>query len=146
MAKKVSSIGVVKKVENFVNQHTISSLIGIILAVFIGGYLLNLFMGGGLMYKNMEFFENSNTNGRIIYYYMNGCPACQAFNPTWDEFKTQYDGNMTIEKIEQNNAGSDLTTYNISGFPTVVKLDAQNTLVDTFNGERTVANLNNFAS
>ena len=78
MGKKASSA--IKNVENFLNEHSISSLIGIILAVFIGGYLINLFIGGGLMHKNTEFFENSNMNGRIVYYYMNGCPACQNFN------------------------------------------------------------------
>ena len=144
MAKKISST--VKNVENFVNKHTIASLIGIILAVFIGGYLLNLFMGGGLMYKNMEFFQNSDMNGRIVYYYMNGCPACQQFDPIWEEFESQYKGKMSIEKIEQNDAGNDLTAYDIKGFPTVIKLDAKNALVDTFNEERSVTNLNNFAS
>ena len=138
MGKKASSA--IKNVENFLNEHSISSLIGIILAVFIGGYLINLFIGGGLMHKNTEFFENSNMNGRIVYYYMNGCPACQNFNSTWEQFESQYSGNMSIEKIEQSNAG------NIQGFPTVVKLDSQNTLVDTFNSERTVDNLLNFAS
>ena len=141
MAKKV-----LINVENFVNKHTIASLIGIILAVFIGGYLINLFIGGGLMHKNTEFFENSNMNGRIVYYYMNGCPACQNFNSTWEQFESQYSGNMSIEKIEQSNAGNDFSIYNIQGFPTVVKLDSQNTLVDTFNSERTVDNLLNFAS
>jgi thiol-disulfide isomerase/thioredoxin len=144
MGKKASSA--IKNVENFLNEHSISSLIGIILAVFIGGYLINLFIGGGLMHKNTEFFENSNMNGRIVYYYMNGCPACQNFNSTWEQFESQYSGNMSIEKIEQSNAGNDLSIYNIQGFPTVVKLDSQNTLVDTFNSERTVDNLLNFAS
>jgi hypothetical protein len=144
MGKKASSA--IKNVENFLNEHSISSLIGIILAVFIGGYLINLFIGGGLMHKNTEFFENSNMNGRIVYYYMNGCPACQNFNSTWEQFESQYSGNMSIEKNEQSNAGNDLSIYNIQGFPTVVKLDSQNTLVDTFNSERTVDNLLNFAS
>ena len=144
MGKKASSA--IKNVEIFLNEHSISSLIGIILAVFIGGYLINLFIGGGLMHKNTEFFENSNMNGRIVYYYMNGCPACQNFNSTWEQFESQYSGNMSIEKIEQSNAGNDLSIYNIQGFPTVVKLDSQNTLVDTFNSERTVDNLLNFAS
>ena len=141
MAKKV-----LKNVENFVNKHSISSLIGIILAVFIGGYLLNLFMGGGLMYKTIEGNTNmnSNMNGRIVYYYMNGCPACQQFNPIWDEFETQYNGDMSIEKIEQANADNDLSAYNVQGFPTVIRLDSQNTLIDTFNGPRTVDNLNSF--
>lgn len=141
MAKKV-----LHKVESFINKHTIASLVSIILAVFIGGYLLNLFMGGGLLYKNMEFFENSNIDGRIVYYYMDGCPACQSFNPVWDEFTSQYTGKMSIEKIEQTNAGRDLNVYNITGFPTVIKLDSQNTLIDTFNDERTVEKLNSFAS
>ena len=143
MVKKVSNT--IKNVENFVNKHSIASLIGIILAVFIGGYLLNLFMGGGLMYKNMEFFENSNSDGRIVYYYMNGCPACQQFNPIWEQFESQYNGKMSIDRIEQAQAGDDLIKYNIQGFPTVVKLDHENTLIDTFSGDRTVANLETFA-
>ena len=146
MAKKVSST--IKKVENFVNKHSISSLIGIILAVFIGGYLLNLFMGGGLMYKTMEGNTNMNSNmhGRIIYYHMNGCPACQQFDPVWDDFTQQYSGNMSIEKIEQANAGNDLNAYNIKGFPTVIRLDSQNAFVDTFSNDRTVDNLNTFVA
>ena len=103
-------------------------------------------MGGGIMYNNVELFENSNMNGRIVYYYMNGCPACQQFNPIWDDFSSKYNGEMSIEKIEQNEAGNDLTAYNIKGFPTVIKLNAQNGLVDTFSGPRTVENLNTFAS
>lgn len=146
MVKKLSNS--IKNVENFINSHTIASLIGIILAVFIGGYLVNLFMGGGLMYTNIEGNSNmnSNMNGRIIYYHMNGCPACQQFNPIWDECVKQYSGEKSLEKIEQANAGNDLTRYNIKGFPTVIKVDSQNTLIDTFDLERTVKNLLNFAS
>tara|TARA_B100000963_G_scaffold357112_1_gene378595 strand:- start:1474 stop:1908 length:435 start_codon:yes stop_codon:yes gene_type:complete len=144
MSKKLSRT--IKTAESFINKHSISSLIAVILAVFIGGYLINLFMGGGIMYNNVELFENSNMNGRIVYYYMNGCPACQQFNPIWDDFSSKYNGEMSIEKIEQNEAGNDLTAYNIKGFPTVVKLNAQNGLVDTFSGPRTVEDLNTFAS
>ena len=63
----------------------------------------------------MEFFENSNIDGRIVYYYMDGCPACQQFEPIWEEFEKQYKGLMSLEKIEQSQAGNDLNAYNIKG-------------------------------
>ena len=59
------------------NKHTIGSLIGIILVVFIGGYLLNMFMGGGL-FSRIE--GNANMENKLTFYYMNGCSHCDKFN------------------------------------------------------------------
>lgn len=143
MAKKISNS--VKNVQKLFNSHTITSLLAIILAVFIGGYLVNLFVGGGLIYYNVEGMANGNPE-KIVYYYMDGCPACQQFNPIWNEFESQYKGSLTIQKIEQNEAGNDLSKYNIQGFPSVVKLNSNGELMDTFSGDRTVQNLNNFVS
>ena len=143
MAKNKNLLSNISVTRKHFESGTLVSLLAIILAVFVGGYILNLFIGGGLFY-NIENFENSNINGRIVYYYMNGCPACEQMNPIWDSCVSQYNGDKSLDKIEQAQAGSDLVKYNIQGFPTIVKLDAKNNLIDEFNMDRTITNLLNF--
>ena len=128
-----------KSLETGMNKHTIGSLIGIILVVFIGGYLLNMFMGGGL-FSRIE--GNANMENKLSYYYMNGCGHCDKFNPDWDEFKNNYSGTppITFEKVESANAPSD-----INGYPTLflTKKDGSRT---EFNADRSVSGLQKFIS
>lgn len=128
-----------KSVETAMNKHTIGSLIGIILVVFIGGYLLNMFMGGGL-FSRIE--GNANMENKLTYYYMNGCGHCEKFNPIWEEFTKNYSGTppITFEKIESANAPS-----SVKGYPTVI-LTKKDGSTSEFNAQRTVGELQRFIS
>lgn len=136
MAKKFS----VKNAEKIMNKHSIGSLLLIILVVFIGGYLINLFMGGGVFHSYKE--GNTNMGNKLTYYHMTGCKHCDKFSPIWDEFTSNYSGppDITFEKIESANAPSD-----IKGYPTVI-LTKSDGSTSTFNAQRTVGELQNFIS
>lgn len=132
-----------KSVKNNLKKNTIGSMLILLLVVFVGGYLLNMLMGGGLLNRRMENFENGT---KLVYFYMDGCPACNQFSPVWNEFKSKYSGPLTLEKLEQNVAADDLEKHNIKGFPTVLLISPNGTKLKEFTGERTVANLNAFTN
>ena len=128
-----------KSLETGMNKHTIGSLIGIIFVVFIGGYLLNMFMGGGL-FSRIE--GNANIENKLTFYHMNGCGHCDKFNPIWEEFTTNYSGTppITFEKVESANAPS-----TVKGYPTVI-LTKKDGSTSEFNADRTTGELQRFIS
>ena len=132
MAKKLS----VKNFEKTLNDHSISSLLIIIIIVFLGGFLLNWLMGGGL------YEGNANMTNKLTYYHMDGCGHCKTFNPIWDKFTKEYKGppHIKFEKIESKDAPS-----SVKGFPTIV-LTKSDGSTSEFNADRTVGELQNFIS
>lgn len=125
-----------KGFEKTINTHSISSLLVIILFVFLGGFLLNWLMGGTL------YEGNANMGHKLTYYHMNGCGHCQNFNSVWDEFTSNYSGppEITFEKIESANAPS-----SVKGFPTIILTKADGSTSE-FNADRTTGELQNFIS
>lgn len=123
-----------KRFEKTINTHSISSLLVIILFVFLGGFLLNWLMGG-VLYEG-----NANMGNKLTYYHMNGCGHCQNFNSVWDEFTSNYSGppEITFEKIESKDAPS-----NVKGFPTIILTKADGSSSE-FNADRTIGELQNF--
>ena len=110
--------------------------------LFIGALVLVIFY-----YFNKTIFtsmnsENFENNGqkKVVYFYMNGCPHCDSFSPIWDEFKQNCP--LPTHKIESANAGEMMNTYNISGFPTILLLNENNTKLKELDGPRTLAGLN----
>lgn len=128
-----------KSVETAMNKHTISSLIGIIVVVFVGGYLLNIFMGGGL-FSRIE--GNANMENKLTFYHMNGCGHCDKFNSVWDDFTSNYSGTpqLNFEKVGSDNAPSSVT-----GYPTVI-LTSKDGSTSEFNADRTTGELQRFIS
>jgi len=135
MAKKLN----VKTLEKTINDHSITSLLLIILFVFLGGFLLNWLMGGSLL-NNYE--GNSNMNNKLTYYYMEGCGHCKNFKPIWEKFTSEYKGppEIVFEEIESKNAPS-----TVKGFPTVILTKADGS-TSQFNADRTVGELQTFIS
>lgn len=110
--------------------------------LFIGALVLVIFY-----YFNKTIFtsmnsENFENNGqkKVVYFYMNGCPHCDSFSPIWDEFTQNCP--LPTHKIESANAGEMMNTYNISGFPTILLLNENNTKLKELDGPRTLAGLN----
>ena len=110
--------------------------------LFIGALVLVIFY-----YFNKTIFTNMNSenfenNGqkKVVYFYMNGCPHCDSFSPIWDEFTQNCP--LPTHKIESANAGEMMNTYNISGFPTILLLNENNTKLKELDGPRTLAGLN----
>lgn len=126
--------------KNMSSKHTIGSLIFLILAVFIGAFLLNYFIGGGL-FNTIEPFDN---NTKLVYYYMEGCGHCNNFNSVWTDFTSQYEGNLTLEKLNQKDHESDIKKHNITGFPSVVLVSPNGDKIADFEEDRSVESLNDF--
>ena len=110
--------------------------------LFVGALVLVIFY-----YFNKTIFTNMNSenfenNGqkKVVYFYMNGCPHCDSFSPIWDEFTQNCP--LPTHKIESANAGEMMNTYNISGFPTILLLNENNTKLKELDGPRTLAGLN----
>ena len=110
--------------------------------LFVGALMLIIFY-----YFNKTIFTNMNSenfenNGqkKVVYFYMNGCPHCDSFSPIWDEFTQNCP--LPTHKIESANAGEMMNTYNISGFPTILLLNENNTKLKELDGPRTLAGLN----
>jgi thiol-disulfide isomerase/thioredoxin len=99
----------------------------------------------------VEYFENSS-NKSLKYFYMNGCPHCEEFDPIWEDAiaKIAKDHNIKMSEIESNsvmnfkkfNAESDeAKKYKITSFPTVLYVD---TSVEEYNNGRNVDSIVKF--
>ena len=76
---------------------------------------------------------------------MNGCGHCKTFSPVWDEFTSNYNGDLKLNKYETNEAGSMIEKYKIQGFPTVLLIDEKGNKKE-FEGDRTIQGLEFFVS
>ncbi len=52
----------------------------------------------------------------VVYFYMIGCPHCEAMRPAWDDAKKSMK-NVTVKEVESNDVRPD---DNVSAFPTIV--------------------------
>ena len=115
MAKKVKNINLDMKNNKFF------TILGVIIAAFLIGFLLNKIFGINVM--NIEGYENENENPNIItYYYMENCGYCKAFNPEWEKFTKKYKSNPHL-KIIRIDSGADLPDKHrklVKGYPTVI--------------------------
>lgn len=102
--------------------------------------LLALLVALGLVYFFLQKKEGftDGSKGKVFYYYMNGCPHCEDFDPVWAEFiKKDAVKAYQVEKIEANDPKK---PKEVTGFPTVHMIDA-NGKVKEYTGPRTVDGL-----
>jgi thiol-disulfide isomerase/thioredoxin len=82
---------------------------------------------------------------RVIYMYSNGCPYCKTFAPVFDEYsRTSQLQNVVFETIEKNNPKSAMFMDQISGFPTVIIVDRNDTIIGSQVGSTTLMELTQF--
>ena len=109
--------------------------------LFVLRFVYKTFLYSYFSAFNLEGFGQPK---ELVYFYMNECGHCKKFSPTWDQFASNYRGNLKVRKVERNDAGSELDTYQIKGFPTVLLLDGNGGKKE-FQGDRTVQGLELFA-
>ena len=115
----------------------ILSLIIVILVVFVGGFILNRLMGGGIIHENLVNMGKPN----LTYYYMEQCRHCKRFTPLWDMFSQKYsNNNLNCNKIEANEKDP---SVEIEGYPTVILTKPDGTKIE-FTGDRNENGLINF--
>ena len=113
MAKRVKNINLDMKNNKFF------TILGVIIAAFLIGFLLNKIFGINVM--NIEGYENENPN-IITYYYMENCGYCKKFNPEQEKFTEKYKSNSHL-KIIKIDSGADLQDKHrnlVKGYPTVI--------------------------
>jgi len=95
---------------------------------------------------NLKDFNKIVSGNSIILFHHPQCGHCQDLKPTWDKMK-QLNSNNGIKIIEiEAQALSNLQhplKQHVRGFPQILKLHNGN-VVDEFNKERTLSNLNSF--
>ena len=108
--------------------------------LFAVRYVYKTFLFSYFSAFNLEGFGQPK---ELVYFYMNGCGHCKKFSPTWDQFASRYSGNLKVRKVERSDAGSELDTYQVKGFPTVLLLDGNGGKKE-FQGDRTIQGLESF--
>uniref|UniRef100_A0A6C0DWZ2 Thioredoxin domain-containing protein n=1 Tax=viral metagenome TaxID=1070528 RepID=A0A6C0DWZ2_9ZZZZ len=124
--------------------------------VFILLYLVaNYVLPSNMLFKeNFELFNSSpspsamtsDNSTKLVYFYMDGCGHCNKFTPTWNKFCSANSTSIKTYKFEQAQVKDQITTYAISGFPTILLLDKNNAKIDEYNGERSVEALTSYVN
>jgi len=129
--------------KGILSNNSIYTLLLIIFLTFVGGFLLQKIFN-----FNLEGYEGQQQiPSKVVYYYMDGCPACKDFEETWNNFSNSYNGVLEIEKIERKEAGEDvLNKHDVKGFPTVLLVDTKDNKIKEFTNDRTVDKLMDFAN
>jgi thiol-disulfide isomerase/thioredoxin len=124
--------------------------------IFILLYLVaNYVLPSNMLFKeNFELFNSSpspsdmtsDNSTKLVYFYMDGCGHCNKFTPTWDKFCSANSTSIKTYKFEQAQVKEQITTYTITGFPTILLLDKNNAKIDEYNGERSVEALTSYVN
>jgi thiol-disulfide isomerase/thioredoxin len=86
-------------------------IILIIVVAIVGAYVYS---------RNREMFEDAN-QPLVEYFYMNGCPWCEKFDPEWTKFTEVAKTNgINTKKYEASEASDKLAQYGITGFPSIM--------------------------
>ena len=113
-----------------------------VLIIMVIRYLLHL-----IIYSNFlsSYLENFGNPKELVYFHMTGCGHCKKFNPVWERFSQNYNGNLKLKKLERKEAGDLLQKYEVKGFPTVLLIDEQGNKKE-FQGDRTIQGLESFVN
>jgi len=121
--------------------------VGLVLLYVIVYYVLP---SNGLFKENFENADvdsmNKDNSKKLVYFYMNGCGHCKNFTPTWDKFCSANSSSIKTYKFEQAQVQEQISSYSISGFPTILLLDENNAKIDEYNGERSIEALTSYVN
>ena len=102
-------------------------------------------LGESLMAKSkVEGLEGGKKT--LVLFHMNGCGHCVKMMPEWDAFEKENDSGILTKKLERGEAGDLLKKHSVSGFPTILLLDANGNKVSDYSGERTKTGLLGFCN
>ena len=121
------------------------SLVRKLIIVLVIFFIIKCGMDVTIYTNTPKPYEGFSNPKELIYFYMNGCGHCKTFSPVWDEFTSNYNGDLKLNKYETNEAGSMIEKYKIQGFPTVLLIDEKGNKKE-FEGDRTIQGLEFFVS
>jgi thioredoxin-like negative regulator of GroEL len=84
----------------------------------------------------------------LEYFYMDGCGHCVDFNKSgvWDKVENTKWNNVKVEKFNMKDARHRVEKFNIKGFPSIVMVEGDEKVVESFNDERTFPKIAEFIS
>lgn len=100
--------------------------------------------GNGKVVELMSPAEIASYSG-VLLFYMNGCGPCNAVKPAFEQAASMSTGAAQFAKVERAVSQSLLDRYNVSGFPTIVKM-SNGSVLDVFGGNRSAESISRFAS
>ena len=112
--------------------------IGVYVLIFIVFRLLLDVLFNSL--RNLKILHEGMDNmgeKKFILFHWKNCGHCKNMMPEWDNFQSTYKGSISVSKIEKDENPSLIKTLGITGYPTVLLLDANNKKLDSYSGERT---------
>ena len=93
------------------------------------------------MLKIREGFEAAS---EILLLHMKGCPHCTKFIPEWEKFVSQNKTGIKARAVERQEDPALMKKHNVTGFPTVLLVDAKGNKVKEYKGPRTTEGLLSF--
>lgn len=90
--------------------------------------------------KRFENFDNK-TPFSLEYYYMEKCPHCVNFTPTWEKLKKAVkDKNINLKKynLTASKNSAKASKYNINSAPTIIFANSETGKHEEYSGERSV--------
>lgn len=96
--------------------------------------------------QNSEGFQ-SNEKCVVYAFVADWCPHCQRAKPALDNLKNNAPNNVNVEVVNEkdSNARDLMKKYKVRGFPTILLIKADGTVVE-FEQRVTNENLNNFVA
>lgn len=126
--------------KDFKKLHIIIRILVVALIFLVGRWVYKGLMWGNWDLNNyiIEGMENINKEKAAEFKlcHMNGCGHCKKMMPEWDRLGSKV-GNIKITKTEQSEDPALMKKYKVQGYPTMVLLDADGNLLETYNGDRT---------
>jgi thioredoxin 1 len=78
-------------------------------------------MSGGVKYLNDSDFESTVAKGvTLVDFYADWCGPCRMITPIIEELATEYQGRVTIAKVDVDKAQETARNYNVASIPTVI--------------------------
>lgn len=100
--------------------------------------------------KNNTLINNSQNKGKdnkILFFYADWCGHCQQFKQEWSNFEDWAKINNVKCDALNGDKNEELTKkYNIEGYPTILKVNANGDLVTEYKGPRSSQGLQSFCT
>ena len=96
----------------------------ILLLAFSIVYIINIHKMSSKLAE--KYTDQESSAYHVVYMYSNSCPYCQDFEPIFDKFKmdNMVRSNVVFRKVEKSQPEAASLSNQITGYPTVVILDA----------------------
>jgi thiol-disulfide isomerase/thioredoxin/uncharacterized membrane protein YphA (DoxX/SURF4 family) len=102
-----------------------SKLAVLVLVVLLTAFLIPANNTGSPIDKDIDAVLNTSKYA-LLYFYAEGCPACEAFKPALRELESDYSSSITVLRIDYNESPYDVRRFAVVKTPTVIIITGRN--------------------